>query len=155
MKNVVEHLRTNGLSYDVIASSCGESFVNVINYAEAEGDLSESVLEKLRRLDTALFRVERDPKEVANIYETHVVSAEHDDKTIWLSLHEIWAFGLVSDDGLTDYIGSLDSAYRVEDMAVDETGVVGVDVEDNEDVSHAEPHQFRAFHSKFRELSAR
>lgn len=156
MRNVAQNLRTNGLSYDVIAASCGESFVNILNYADAQGDLPDSALDKLRRLDDALNHVAgRDPKEVTDIFENHVVTSTHKDTTVWLYLYEIWAFGLVSDEGLTAYIESVSTPRRLEDLAVEATGETGVAMDELPSMEHAAPSQFRAFYNTFRELSVR
>lgn len=149
MTNVVKNLRATGISYDIIAEVCGEteSYTSIRNYADETGDLPESVLDKLKRLQDVVNNAQEVNEQAGVVFEKHVVTTESDKSgKVWAHLYELWMNGIISDEDLTLALSGVRKEYDITDLVKDFSDHEETPVEDLEDIVKAEPRDYMAFH---------
>lgn len=136
MTNVVEKLREEGVSFDILGVVSGESYTNISNYANGLADVPDAVLAKLKRLQVIIGDTGK-----AELFEKHAIL--HPDEEKWLFLHEIWAYGVISDEELSATLMRNDEANTIEKLAVTLTGDEKAPVDDLYHGAPSDALQFR------------
>lgn len=103
--NIIQSLKNNGMSLDVIAEAGAISYAVVANSAEGD-DLKDHVpdytFDKLKRLEEVISNVKPiNGIKSGDFFEKHILTQDSDNGvTEWINLSTLWSNGIISDEEL-------------------------------------------------------